>query len=131
MARYKSRVLTNGELEFMQVLWANSEATPEEMQNALSRKGRIITGGTVRNVLATLAKKGYVTRTKKGKAYAYRAKVGENRAKITMAHDLLERVFGGSESNMVAAILKNRDVRKVELSEIKSMIDENKSEKSK
>ena len=128
MARYKSRTLTAGELEFMQVLWAAGEAAPEDIQKALSERGRIVTGGTVRNVLATLIEKSYVKRNKKGKAYYYRARVGEDQAKRSMLQDLLDRAFGGSESHLVASLLKHRDVRKEELNEIKRLIGENKFE---
>ena len=124
MARYKSRTLTTGELEFMQVLWAAGEAAPEDIQGALSERGRNVTGGTVRNVLATLIEKRYVRRKKSGKAYYYRAKVGEDQAKRSIVQDLLDRAFGGSESHLVASLLKNHDVRKEELNEIKRLIDE-------
>ena len=124
MARYKSRTLTTGELEFMQVLWAAGEAAPEDIQRALSERGRNVTGGTVRNILATLIEKRYIRRKKNGKAYYYRAKVGEDQAKRSMVQDLLDRAFGGSESHLVASLLKNHDVRKDELNEIKRLIDE-------
>ena len=128
MARYKTRTFTEGELEFMQVLWTKGESTPDDIQESLHKKGRIITGGTVRNVLATLVEKGYVTRKKLGKAFQYKAKVGEDQAKRSMIQDLLKRAFGGSEGHMIATLLNNREVRKEEIDEIKRLISDKEKE---
>ena len=119
----KSRIFTEGELEFMKVLWALGEAVPEEIQKALEEKGRSLTYGTIRNVLVVMIEKGYVTRSKKGKVYLYRARVNEVQAKKTMVQDLLERAFDGSESHMVATLLHDREVRSDELAEIRRLID--------
>ena len=128
MARYKSRTLTDGELEFMNVLWAADEAAPNDIQKALTEKGRIVTGGTIRNILAILIEKGYVVRKKRGKAYYYRAKVGEAQAKRSLVQDLLIRVFGGSESHLVSSLLGNHDVHEAEINKIKRLIKEYKIE---
>ena len=118
--------LTDGELEFMRVLWILGEGVPEEIQKALAEKGRDVTGGTIRNILVTMVEKGYVTRKKSGKAYIYSAKVGEEETKHFLLTDLLEKVFGGSESQMVAALIKNRKVNENELEKIKKLIKEEK-----
>jgi BlaI family penicillinase repressor len=126
MARRKTRVFTEVELEFMQVLWAYGESTPDDIQTAMRENGRTLTGGSIRNVLAIMIEKGYVTRRKKGKTFLYRAKVHEDQAARSMVMDLLTRAFGGSESQMVAALLKNRDIHKKELSKIERIIFERK-----
>lgn len=124
MPRWKSRILTEGELDFMRVLWSLGEAAPEDIQNALAAQGRIVTGGTIRNVLAVLMEKKYVARRKQGKAHLYRATVTEEQALAEMADNLLSGAFGGSESLLVAALLKNREVNPDELAEIEKLIEE-------
>ncbi len=123
MSRKKSRTLTDGELEFMSVLWENGDCAPEDVMEALRHKGRIVTGGTVRNILLTLLEKGYITRTKRGKAYYYRAKVDENNAKKSLVVDLLEKAFRGSESHLIASLLGNRNIQKDEMEKIKHLIE--------
>ncbi len=104
----KSRIFTDGELEFMKVLWALGEATPEEIQKALEKKGRSLTYGTIRNVLVVMIEKGYVTRNKKGKVYLYRTKVNEIQW-ISNARDL---VIGTSGSeNTIASTLDSQTAR--------------------
>ena len=122
MARRKTRTLTEGELEFMQVLWTKGEATPEDMQTALAEIGRLVTGGTVRNVLATLMKKRYVTRKKRGKAFVYKAHIEKDQAARSFVRDLLTRVFNGSESLMVASLLSNHELSEAEIQKIRSLI---------
>lgn len=117
-------IFTKGELEFMQVLWSVDEATPDEMQAVLADRGRSVTGGTIRNVLATLMAKGYVTRRKESHAHRYRAIIGEDQAKRTLLTDLLDRVFGGSESHLVASLLKTRSLQKKDLDALKNLIAE-------
>ena len=128
MARRKSRTFTEVELEFMQVLWSAGEATPEDIQAELTAKGHPLTGGSIRNVLAILAEKGYIARRKSGKTYLYKANVREEQGKKSVVQDILSRVFGGSESMMVAALLKNRDINRKELEEIERLIADHKTE---
>jgi BlaI family transcriptional regulator, penicillinase repressor len=124
MPRWKSRTLTGGELDFMRVLWSLGEAAPEQIQDALTNQGRAVTGGTIRNVLAVLMEKKYVARRKQGKAHLYRAAVSEEQALAEMAGTLLTGAFGGSESLLVAALLKNREVNPDELAAIEKLIAE-------
>ena len=126
MARWKSRTLTEGELDFMRVLWNKGEANPDDIQDALSGQGRPVTGGTVRNVLAVLMEKKYVARRKLGKTHLYRAAVNESQALREMARELLSKAFGGSESLLVASLLKDREVNPDELAEIERLIEERK-----
>lgn len=125
----KSRTFTEGELEFMKVLWSLGEATPDEVQSALQDQGRSLTHGTIRNVLVVMIEKGYVTRTKKGKAYLYKAKVSEVQAKKSMLQDLIDRAFNGSESHMIATLLNGKEIRTNERKKIRRLIDEVKKEK--
>ena len=131
MARWKSRTLTDGELDFMKVLWEYGGATPGEIQDALHERGRTLTGGTIRNVLAVLIEKGYVTRKKQGKTHVYRANINKEKTMKTMAQNLLTNAFNGSESLLMNALLKNRDVRPEELDEIALLIEKHRRREKK
>ena len=60
MARRRSRILTEVELEFMQVIWSRGKVTTEDVRNALRHEGRHLSDGSIRKVLSILVKKGYV-----------------------------------------------------------------------
>ena len=124
MARRKTRTFTEVELEFMRILWNRGEAAPEDIRDSLLANGRSLSGGSIRNVLAIMQEKGYVTRRKEGKAFLYHAKIREEQAREGMARNLLENAFAGSESLLVASLLERRDIRPEELQKIERLIAE-------
>ena len=129
MPRRKSRMLTEVELEFMQILWDRGEVTTEDVQDVIARQRRQeLAGGSVRKVLAILAGKGYVTRRKEGRGYVYRAAVPADTANRSMVRDLLSRAFGGSAALMVTALLESKRVSDAELAQIKRRIEEHEEE---
>jgi BlaI family transcriptional regulator, penicillinase repressor len=129
MARRASRSFTEVELEFMRILWENGESSPEAFRDALSTQGRSLSGGSIRNMLAIMGEKGYVSRRKVGKAFFYRAKIREEDARARMVRDLVKTFFFGSESLLVASLLDTRDIRPDELSEIETLIADRKLRK--
>ena len=128
MARRKTRTFTEVELEFMQILWDASEASPEDVQKTLLDRERPLTGGSIRNVLAIMVEKDYITRRKSGKTYLYRARIHEDQARYSIVEHILASVFDGSESLLVAALLKNREVSNDEIKEIERLIADRKRE---
>ena len=96
--------------------------TSEDVIEALGRRGRPLSGGTVRKMLSILVAKGYLSRSRKGHSFFYKATVGRDQATGKMAVDLLTRAFGGRAGLMVAALLDSRAVGKCDVDEIKRLI---------
>jgi len=128
MTRKKSSILTEVELKFMQVIWNNGEVSPELMQSELAKVNHPITGGSIRNILAILANKGYVKRRKLSKTFLYSAKVEKEDASKNIVLDLLSRLFSNSESMMVSALLKKENISDEELARIEQMVSDRKKE---
>jgi len=124
VVRRKSRTLTEVELEFMRVLWDEGEATTRDIQRVLGRRGRRLSGGSIRKTLSILVDKEYAARRKDGRAYVYMPKVPERKAHRNLVGDLLRRAFDGSAALMVAALLDTRAVDRQELDEIQRIIAE-------
>jgi len=123
LARRKAKTLTEVELEFMRVIWsAPADVTSEDVQNALAREGRELSDGSIRKVLSILVDKGYVSRTRDGRFFYYRAEVPEDQAHRSLVADLLRRAFGGSAALMVATLLDSRGIGKVDIEKIKALI---------
>ncbi|MFC1650654.1 BlaI/MecI/CopY family transcriptional regulator [Candidatus Latescibacterota bacterium] len=123
MPRKQSRSFTDVELEFMHILWNNDEISPEEIRAILENNGRVIASGSIRNVLAIMSRKGYVTRRKEGKAFLYTAKVNKENAQKSMLSDLLENAFDRSESLLVAALLDRKEIDDNEQEEIFRLLE--------
>lgn len=122
MARRKSRILTDVELEFMHVIWDCGEVTTEVVLDALRHKNRDLADGSVRKVLSILEAKGYVARRQEGRGFVYWATVPKDQANRGMVTDLLTRAFGGSAALMVAALVDSDSVSEADLAEIKRLI---------
>jgi predicted transcriptional regulator len=124
MTQRKPKKFTEVELEFIQIIWALGEAAPDDIERVLRDKGRSISIGSIRNVLAIMMDKGYLLRRKEGKAFLYSAKIRKDQAQRNMLGDLLSGLFDGSESRVVAALLDNREIGPDELEKIKRLIEE-------
>ncbi|HDY90465.1 MAG TPA: BlaI/MecI/CopY family transcriptional regulator [bacterium] len=128
MARHTTSTLTEVELEFMQILWSEDEASPEDIQKTLLQKERTLTGGSIRKMLSILMKKGYVKRVKQGKKHVYSVKVQQDQANRSMIRELMNRAFGGSASLMVAALMDSHAVPDKDIEKIEQLISERKKE---
>jgi BlaI family transcriptional regulator, penicillinase repressor len=131
MARRTSPTPTEVELEFMQLLWVRGELTPDDFEIAFAEAGRSLTGGSIRKMLGILLRKGYVERRKEGKGYVYAAKVPRDQAGASVVRDILARMFGGSASLLVAALLDSRTVPEKDLETIERLIAERRKENKK
>jgi len=122
VARRKSTILTEVELEFMKIIWDAGEATTEAIHARLRKQGRNLTGGSVRKVVSILEAKGYVERQARSRPSIYRPKVPKSSANNRMVLHLLKRAFDGSVRLMVAALLDSRAVSGAEMKQIKTLI---------
>ena len=104
----KSRRLSAGELEILQVLWRDGPVTISEARHGLRRT---IGYTTVQTRLNRLAEKGVITRTTERPA-KYQAAVAPEEVSTSYFKLLLERVSGGSIVPLVAHLMKDRELRR-------------------
>lgn len=123
MPRKKSRTLTEVELEFMHVLWAaDRELTTEDIAGELRRRGRELSGGSIRKMLSILMEKGYVSRRRLGRGFLYAAMVARRQATRSMVIDLLRRAFEGRGALLVGALMESRALTDEDLQEMEHLI---------
>lgn len=124
MARRKTRTLTELELEIMRVVWRSAEVTVEETRRELARSKRRLALPSVRTMFSILQEKGYVARRPAGRAFAYRALVTEDQARKSLLADIVKRVFDGSASHLVAALVDTEAISRKDLLAIRRLIEE-------
>jgi predicted transcriptional regulator len=83
------------ELDCMNALWPCGEATVRQIQEAL-RPTRPRAYTTIMTILDRLAQKGIVQRTKRGRAWVYRANVSADQARAHAVSQVVDGFFGGS-----------------------------------
>jgi BlaI family transcriptional regulator, penicillinase repressor len=125
MAKHKkTRRLSAGELEILQMLWRDQPVTISEAQRGL---GRAIGYTTVQTRLNRLVEKGVVTRLGDRPAQ-YRAAIAPDEVSAGLLNLLLERVSGGSIVPLVAHLMKDRRLGPDEIAALKKLLTESERE---
>ena len=98
--------LGNLEREVMDVVWQTDQTTVREVQAALPRR---VAYTTVMTTLDRLFKKGFVARSRAGRAFVYRALRTQQQTEAAVASGMVAGFFSGSAampilSNLVDAV---------------------------
>lgn len=128
MARKKTPTLTEAELRLMQIIWDLGEATVNDVIAALP-KSRAPAYNTVLTILRILEQKGYLRRTKAGRAHVYRPVVTREQARKKALRHMLKSLFDDSPEALVISILKNEKLSAREFEGLKKMIEESEQDK--
>lgn len=121
---------TPAELGILRVLWRNGPATVREVHEALADEET--TGyTTVLKFLQIMHGKGLVERDESRRAHVYRATFTQAQAQRQMTHQLVDRVFDGSTSKLVMAVLgESEQTTPEELAQIREMLDKLEADRS-
>lgn len=114
---------TAGELEILRVLWDRGPSTVREVHEELSRR-KAVGYTTVLKLLQIMAAKGMVTRNENQRAHVYEARRPADETKRELADDVLQRVFGGSASQLMLHALEGRRTSREEIEELRRMLDD-------
>ena len=119
--RKGSPSLTSLELQIMQVLWREREATVLDVQKTLASSNELAYT-TVQTVLNTLERKGRVERTLVGRAFIYKAATSRDSVLKQAIRELAERMFGGSSEDLVMSLIKTRQVDPARIADLSRII---------
>jgi len=123
MARPRQSHPTQAELEVLQILWERGPSTVRDVLEVLPNE-RAYT--SVMSLLNVMFEKGFVTREPEGRAFRYVATQQPDQTEGRILTDLLQRVFAGSATAMVARLLEQAQPSEEELGEIRKMITQHK-----
>jgi len=110
------------QLLIMQVLWDKGRATAREITDAINA-AEPIAHSTVQTLLRGLEEKGSISHEAEGRTFVFLPLVAEDKFKRSATRDLIERVFGGNAGSLVAHLLKNENVSRKEVDEIRKLIN--------
>lgn len=120
MVRKRPR-LTDRELDVMSILWREGSGTVTEVREHL---GARLAYTTVLWVLQTLDEKGFVRHTKEGRAYRYHPAIKPEDAGAGVLSQMVDKVFQGSASMLVAQLVRERHLPVEELERMRKLLDE-------
>ena len=99
--------LTKLELQVMQVVWRRGTSSVAEVQEGLEQE---LAYTTVQTMLNILERKGKLKRKLRGRAFEYTAVVTEAKALSHAVRDLVDRMFGGSNEELVMSLIKSKQI---------------------
>ena len=91
--------------------------------------GRSVLPSTVLTLLSRLEKRGFVRREKKGKINYYYSLADKQEYLKEEGKSVLDRMFGNSLTNFVAALYDGEDMDEEEIKSLQSFIDSQTEEK--
>lgn len=121
MKRSEKGGFTKLELRIMQVIWRLGAATVSAVQAELKPA---LAYTTVQTMLNILEKKGKLRREMEGRAYVYHAVVTEEKALGQAVRDLVDRMFGGSNEELVMTLIRNRQIDARKIAELSRSLEE-------
>ena len=110
------------QLKIMQVLWEHGSANARQITEALSRE-KPIAHSTVQTLLRKLEAKGAVRHEVHDRTFVFKPLIDSRSVTRSATRELLERLFGGSASGLVAHLLKEERISQDELQAIRGLID--------
>src|ERR671925_1416241 len=113
---------TASELEILRVLWSRGSCTVREVHEALSEK-KSLGYTTVLKLLQIMTAKGTVRRNENQRAHVYEACLPAERTKRQLAGDVLQRVFGGSATELMMHALEDGKTSRKEIEELRRVLD--------
>ena len=123
--RRSTHIVGFGELQLavLDALRRVGTGTVYDVLDAIAEEGRP-RYNTVMTVLRTLEEKGLATHTMRGRAFVYEPTAEAGRVRGQVLQDVLQRVFGGSPTRLMATLLRDGDVSPEAVAEIRRLLDE-------
>ena len=118
------KMLTEAELELMQIIWSIGEGTVNDVMQNLSPE-RELAYTSVSTILRILEKKAILkSRKGKGNSYIYTPEVSRQDYEQASLGHLLTNVFSNTPSTLVRTLVDTTDLSETDLAEIKKIIAE-------
>lgn len=127
MGRIVSERISEAELQVMEVLWADAPLTAADVATRVeaAREGQ---GGwslaTVKTLLSRLAAKNVLSFEEDGRRYRYRPAVAREDYVAGESRRLVDRLFGGRATPLVAQLAERGDLTEADIAELEALVRE-------
>ena len=120
MKRGKLKI-SEAEMELLQLLWAESPLGAAEIaERAPAERGWQL--ATVKTLLARLVAKGAVKSEPEGRRYLYSPAVDRDSMAGPMVSKVVDRLFGGRVSPLVAQLAEERELSREDIDELEALV---------
>lgn len=115
--------ISEGEHLLMEVLWREAPLTAAEVHERVGR-GRGWSDRTVKTMLGRLLAKGALTHEEEGRRYLYRPAVAREEYVARESSRLVDRLFGGRATPLVAHLAERNALTPQDLDELEALLKE-------
>ena len=112
--------LTDREMDAMSILWREGSGTVSEVRERFTDE---VGYTTVLWLMQTLEQKGFVRHEKEGRAYRYFPTIEPEEAGGSALSRIVEKVFHGSASMLLAQLVSERKLPAEELEKMRDLLD--------
>lgn len=124
----KFKKLPDSELDIMLVIWEAGEAVSRSYIEGKINEKKQLASTTILSLLTRLINKGFVKAEKQGKGNLYSALIKEEDYIQNEGKSILEKLYGNSLKNFVAALYDGKKVKKEDLDELRDFLEKTKEE---
>ena len=116
--------LPESELDLMIVLWKQkNDMSRSEIEKIVNQK-KTLAPTTILTLLSTLEKTGFVSVNRDGNLNKYRWLVSQEEYQQKEGKGMLEKLYGNSVKNFVAALYQGREIDDEDLKELEGFLKE-------
>ena len=116
--------LPESELDLMIVLWEHkNDMSRSEIEKIVNQK-KTLAPTTILTLLSRLEKKGFVSVNRDGNLNKYRWLVSQEEYQQKEGKGMLEKLYGNSVKNFVAALYQGREIDDEDLKELEGFLKE-------
>ena len=117
----KSSKISDAEMQLLQLLWDESPLGATELAGRVSAdRGWTLT--TVKTLLSRLVSKGAITAKPQGRKFLYAPAIDRDDVAATQARGLIDRLFGGRVSPLVAQLAEQKQLDPDDIAELEAII---------
>lgn len=116
------KLLTEVELELMNIIWELGSCTVKDVQNALPKE-RDLAYTSVATIMKILEQKGALQSEKKERAHTYVPSLSRADYEAMSLRHLTENVFRGDPTSMVMRLLDDSDLTQKEMDTIRAILE--------
>lgn len=115
--------ISEAEIDIMAVLWAEAPLSASDIASRAPAR-RAWSATTVKTMLSRLVDKGALATEAQGRRFLYRPLIERDRLAGAQAGRLVDRLFGGRVSPLVAHLAERRDLEPEDLAALEELIKE-------
>ncbi len=115
-------LLTEVELEFMNILWDLGQGGVQDILDNLGKQ-RQLAYTSAATIMRILEEKGFVSSTKISRMYCYSPNLSKQAHQSRLLQSMAHKAFDDTPVNMVARLIEDEELSKENLDAIRKMLD--------